>query len=523
MTNSTSRWLLLALFLLYFLTTSKVFSDMNQTTPNEGEKKEEPKEEFRDEVSVTEHEILLQGKKISYTATAGTYAIRDDEDKPKARFFFVSYMKNESANKKASNKKPAAKDLRPLTFCFNGGPGSSSIWLHLGMLGPHRVNIPDDASTAPPPYKTEPNPHSLLDLTDLVFIDPVSTGYSEPHSEIDKKDFHGYQADIESVGQFIHRFLNRNQRWASPLYLLGESYGTLRAAGLSGHLFDRYHIALNGIVMISSVIDFQTLIFNKTNDLPYVLFLPTYTATAWYHNKLKPKYQKDLDKTLREVEQFATDDYLVALFKGNSLSDDERQRIAQRLAEYTGLSEDFVHRSNLRIQIFQFTKELLRDQRQTVGRLDSRYLGADRESVSDTYEYDPSDAAISTHFTHAMYDYLQRDLEVHKNQTYEVLNGKVWPWSYKSFENDFAQSQEILRKSMNQNPHLKIFVANGYYDLATPYFGTLYSYRHLEVIPRLSKRIEMGFYKAGHMMYIHEPSMSQLRKDLQKFYIPSER
>lgn len=456
--------------------------------------------------STTTGQVKIGGKTIAYTATAGRMPLKDEDGKTKASMFFVAYT---VAGDRAK---------RPVTFCFNGGPGSSSVWLHLGMVGPKRIPMHDDASVPKPPYKLIANTFSMLDKSDLVFIDPVSTGYSRPEKGENKSQFHGYDEDITSVGQFIHQYVTEYRRWSSPKFLLGESYGTTRAAGLSGHLQDRYKMYLNGIVMISSVIDFQTIRFSGKNELPYVLFLPTYTATAWYHKRLAPDLQKDLGKTLKAVEKFALGEYTTALMKGDALTAAERKSVVGKLAKYTGLSEEYVEQTNLRIQIFRFTKELLRDQRRTAGRLDSRFKGIDRDAAGDSFEYDPSHSAIDGPFGGTMNDYVRSVLKFESPLPYEILTGRVQPWNYKKFTNRYVDASETLREAMTKNPHLKVFVANGYYDLATPYFASVYSYNHLGLDPKLKKNITMSYFMSGHMMYIHEPSLKKLKTDLDRFY-----
>ncbi|MDA1212609.1 MAG: peptidase S10 [Planctomycetota bacterium] len=463
-----------------------------------------------DNLTVTKHQAEIGGNTIDYSVTAGTLVMRTDEAKSKAKasIFFIAYTRN------------GVKDLgqRPVTFCFNGGPGSSSVWLHLGMLAPWRVPMNEDATATAPPYRLVPNTESMLDKTDLVFIDPVSTGYSRPAAGEDKQQFHGYDEDIQSVGQFIHLYTTRYNRWQSSRFLLGESYGTLRAAGLSGHLLTRYNMEVNGIILISSTLDFATLTFTENNDLPYILFLPTYTATAWYHKRLAADLQRDFKKTLADVGQFATTEYAAALFKGDALSDAQRQLIAQKLARYTGLSPEMIERSNLRIHISKFTKNLLFENRKTVGRFDSRYVGVTRDPGSEWSDYDPSAAAIFAPFTATLYHYLHNDLKIQRDVPYEILTHNVNPWNYKRFNNGYVNALDTLNKTMTENPHMKVFVANGYYDLATPYLATEYTFDHLALGAELRKNVTMSYYDAGHMMYVHGPSLKKLKKDLTKFY-----
>lgn len=475
------------------------------------EKQAAEKEEIpvlEDSISETRHAIEINGTRIEYTALAGTIVLRDEEKKPRASVFFVSYLRD------------GVEELgrRPITFTFNGGPGSSSVWLHLGAFGPKRVLMEDEGFPLPPPYKLVENRESLLDLTDLVFIDPVTTGYSRTAPGQDPNQFHGVTEDVESVGEFIRLFLTRYRRWASPKFLAGESYGTTRAAGLSGHLQERHGIYLNGIILVSSVLNFQTLLFDTGNDLPYVLFLPSYTAAAWYHKQLEPGLQQDLARTLALAEEFAAGDYTLALMKGSRLGEDETERTARQLARFTGLSQDFVMRSNLRVSASRFFKELLRGQGETTGRLDSRFVGTDIDSVGERVEYDPSMAAITGPYTAMLNDYVRRDLQFESDLPYEILTNRVRPWNFGNAENRYLDVAETLRRAMNENRDLKIFVGSGYYDLATPYFATDYTFSHLGLVPELGSNIQTSYYEAGHMMYIRKKSLEKLKADLVLFY-----
>ena len=464
--------------------------------------------ELEDQLVVKQHSARIGGETLRYTTTTGTLVMKDEDGTAKATVFFMAYTKD-------GVRDPAS---RPVTFSFNGGPGSSSVWLHLGLLGPKRVDLGEEGFAPPPPYRLVPNEHSLLDLTDLVFIDPVMTGYSRPAPEQDKAQFHGLDEDVRSVGEFIRLWTTRNERWASPKFLIGESYGTTRAAGLAGWLQQRHGFYLNGAMLISSILDFQTARFDVGNDLPYVLFLPTYAATAWYHGKLEPELQRrDLRGLLDEVEAFALGDYADALLQGDRLSPLERGRTAAKLAHYTGLSVDFVERARLRPRIFHFTKELRRDQAITIGRLDSRYAGRDRDAVGDTYEFDPSYAAVQGAYTATLNDYVRRELGFESDLPYEILTGRVHPWSYDSYENRYVNVAETLRGAMTRNPALKVFVANGYYDLATPYFATEHTFAHLGLPPELRGNVSMSWYEAGHMMYVRVASLAKLRADLAAF------
>lgn len=460
---------------------------------------------------VTTGSVTIDGQEIAYSATAGKLPQKTDEGETKADVFFVAYTV-ESDGEKSENG-------RPITFCFNGGPGSSSVWLHLGMLGPQRVKLDSDAGRIKPPAELIANPYSLLDKTDLVFIDPVSTGYSRPAKGEKKNQFHGYDEDLKSVGQFIHDYTTKYGRWGSPKFLLGESYGGLRAAGLSGRLQDRYHMYLNGVVLISAVVDFQTLRANGNNDIAYGLFLPGYAATAWYHKALPEHLQKQpLEKVVAKAEKFASGRYLNALLQGDTLPDEERAKVIKRMSELTGLSEDYLDRANLRVSMAQFGKELLRGRRLVVGRFDSRYTGSDRNSTGEYTGHDPSGSALFGPFTSAMNQYLREVLEVEEERVYEILTGNVHPWDYSEFTNRFVDATNTLRKAMTDNPYLRVFAACGYYDLATPPFAMEYTRNHLSLPPEYRDHIQLEYYEGGHMMYVHEPSLLKLREDLLKFY-----
>ncbi|MBV6403154.1 MAG: hypothetical protein CNIPEHKO_03485 [Anaerolineales bacterium] len=481
------------------------------------EKKEEKKEEKPkavDNLVTSKHSVKIGGKIIKYTVTTGTMVMKEETadrekeaegEKPRAQVFFVAYTKDGVGD--------TAK--RPLTFSFNGGPGSSSVWLHLGVLGPRRVLLKDDGDLPKPPYQLKDNEYSILDETDLVFIDPMNTGYTRPVEGVAPKQWHGFKKDIELVGDFIRLYATRYNRWLSPKFLIGESYGTTRASGLSGYLQERHGMYLNGLMLISVVLDFTTIDFNVNNDLPFIMFLPGYTATAWYHDALKP--HRPLQDWLKEAEEFALGDYAQALLKGDSLAKEERAEIVKRLSYFTGISEQFIERSNLRINDQHYFKELLRERGLTVGRLDSRLIGRDRLGVTEHAEYDPLLTNIMGPYTAAFYDYIRRELKFESDLPYEILSGFVHPWSYKEFENAYVNVAETLRSAMTYNPYLKVYVANGYYDLGTPYFATEYTFNHLGLDESLRGNVTMGYYEAGHMMYIHIPSLKQMKKDLAAF------
>ena len=462
----------------------------------------------QEETSVTHHSVTVNGQKLDYTVTAGTLLLKKENDEARAKIFYIAYT--------LDGVKDATR--RPVTFSFNGGPGSSSVWLHLGLLGPKRVDQPDGPTPPRPPFHLVDNQETLLGSTDLVFIDPVTTGYSRAVPENAKpKEFHGVKGDIESVGDFIRLYLTRSERWASPKFLIGESYGTTRAAGLSGYLEQRYGVYLNGIMLISSVLNFQTIDFGNGNELPYVLFLPGYTATAWYHHRLPEDLQADRAKALKESEAFASGEYRQALFAGRALAPEEKSKVARELARLTGLSEDFIERSDLRVSAQRYFKELLRDEGKTVGRLDSRFVGRDTDAAGEQPEYDPLLTAVMGAYTATLNDYVRRDLGFKSDLPYEVLTGRVWPWDFSEYENRYVNVAPTLRDAMVHNPYLKVFVAGGYYDLGTPYYATVYTFNHLRLPDELSGNLSMDFFDAGHMMYIHGPSRARLRDDLQSF------
>lgn len=483
------------------------------TTAGRVEGKEE-KPKVVDNLVTSKHSIRIGGRTVKYTVTAGTMVLKEETtdrekeaegERPRAQIFFVAYTKD-GVNDTSK---------RPLTFSFNGGPGSSSVWLHLGVLGPRRVIMKNDGELPKPPYKLTDNEFSILDETDLVFIDPMNTGYSRPVAGEKPKEWHGFKKDIESVGDFIRLYSTRYNRWLSPKFLIGESYGTTRASGLSGYLQERHGMYLNGLMLVSAVLDFTTIDFNVNNDLPFIMFLPGYTATAWYHDVLKPHRQ--LQEWLKEAEEFALGDYTNALLKGDSLTKEERAQIVKKVSYFTGISEQFIERSNLRINDQHYFKELLRERGLTVGRLDSRLIGRDRLGVTEHAEYDPLITNIMGPYTAAFYDYIRRELKFESDLPYEILSGFVHPWSYREFENAYVNVAETLRAAMTYNPYLKVFVANGYYDLGTPYFATEYTFNHLGLDEDLRKNISMEYYDAGHMMYIHMPSLKQMKTDLSKF------
>ena len=457
--------------------------------------------------SKTKHEITISGKQIPYTATAGTLVLKKEDGKPWASIFYVAYTRDDVTD--------AVK--RPLTFTFNGGPGSSSVWLHMGALGPKRVEMGAEGEQPVPPYHLVDNEDTALRFTDLVFIDPVTTGFSRNAPGENPAQFHSFDGDLESVAEFIRLWTTRFERWDSPKFLAGESYGTTRASALSQYLLQHHGIYLNGITLISSVLNFETISFAPGNDLPFILYLPSYTATAWYHKKL-PKDLGDLEKALGESRRFASNEYTVALMKGDKLTAAERANVARQLARLTGLSEDFVEESNLRISISRFTKELLRKERRTVGRYDSRLEGVDHDSAGENPEYDPSYASVQGAYTAAFNDYVRGELKFESDLPYEILTGKVRPWSFNRFENQYLNTAEMMRQAMSQEPNLKVMIANGYYDLATPFFATEYTVNHLGLDPSLSNNVSLTYCGAGHMLYTKKSCLDALGKSMADFY-----
>lgn len=468
------------------------------------DKEKNDKDEPVEKVSKTRHTLLLAGKPLPYTATAGNAVLRDYDGKAKASIFYVSYVRD-------GVKDPAE---RPVTFCFNGGPGAASLWVHLGAFGPKKVERDAEGMALGTPGRLVDNPDTMLDVSDLVFIDPVNTGYSRPAPGEEGKQFHGLQEDIEWVGEFIRLWVTRNQRWASPKLIAGESYGTARAAGLAFFLADRFGMAVNGIVLLSTVLNWQNQEFHVGNDMPYIIHLPSYAVTAWYHKKLPPELSGDLPKLLAEVEDYARGEYASALMQGDRLPEARKREVAARLARYTGLSTDYILRTDLRIDMSRFTKELLRAEGKTVGRLDSRFTGRDLDSVGETPEFDPSSVSLDGPYTAAINDYLRRELKYEDDAVYERLSRRVWPWNYGEFDNRYVNMAEVLRSAMTRNPKMQVLVASGYYDFATPYLDAVYTVEHMGLPPELRGNVRLTFYEAGHMMYIRRADHEKLKGEL---------
>lgn len=458
------------------------------------------------------HTLKIGDKEIPYTAVAGTVQLKNKADKVHASIFYVSYTQD-------TQKGIQDAKQRPITFCFNGGPGSSSIWLHMGVFGPARVEL-NLNSLMTPPYQLVDNPFSLLDVTDLVFIDPVSTGFSKAAPGEDPKQFYGVDEDVAYLADFIMQWTTQNKRWESPKYIAGESYGATRAANLAQKLNDDDFYYINGILLVSSVLNYQTLFDpNDGNDLPYVLLLPSYTAAAWYHHKLDPELQKDLSATLNEAKTFALEEFGPALLQGDALEPAKREALIHKFARLTGLPESYVERSNLRVPVSRFTKELLRDKRRTVGRFDARYQGIDGDVVGSYQEYDPSLQAVAGAFAATFNQYLTEKLRWESRVPYKVAAfNEVNPWNWGKCTNCFLNVGEKLRDVMSKNPNLRVYVACGRFDLATPFLATEYTFNHLNLDPSLKPNVSLYYYDAGHMMYLHPPALIQMKKDLSDFY-----
>ncbi len=479
-----------------------------------GEKSAAESAKPKEESSVTEHSIRIAGETIPYKATAATILLKDDKGEAKASVFYVAYTRSD------------VKDLsqRPVSFLYNGGPGSSTAWLHMGAFGPKRVVTSNAQPTPPAPYRLEDNPNSLLDKTDLVFIDAIGTGFSHAVGKAKDKDFWGIDQDVQAFAEFINTYVSRNNRWNSPKFLIGESYGTFRSAALGNYLQDHDGMDLNGIVLISTVLDLSTISFPQGNDLPYIFYLPSYAATAWYHKVLKER-PADLNEFLTRARQFAATEYADALMKGSNLGPEEQARVVKKLASFTGLSEDYLSKGRLRINLFQFMEELQRATGQTTGRLDSRFSGPTLDLLGEYAAYDPQETAISGAFTAALNDYMRRELKFGQDKTYLLMSeaaGREWDWKRRpgrdrGFFPGAPNVEGDLAQALVSNPHLKVEVENGLYDLATPFFATEYTMDHLGVPPELRKHIHLEYYDAGHMMYLRDETLAKLKSNVGAF------
>ncbi len=469
-------------------------------------------EKHPEKTSRTEHVLKTDILEFSYTATAGEILVKKENTGTTGRLFFVSYEKDEDV-----------KAQRPVTFVFNGGPGAASVWLHLGGLGPKRINLGDKGKSPPPPVSYSDNPYTWLAFTDLVFVDPVGTGFSrgEPDDEKTNREFYGVAGDVQSVADFIRRYLSKNRRWISPKFLAGESYGTTRAASLAWHLHQRYGIALNGVILISPVLDYDTIFFHPSNDLPYVLFLPSYAAAAWHHNLVdRTRWQNSISSMLDEVEEFCLNEYTIYLAQGDALNTESRKGLKKKLHDYTGLPEEFIGERNFRIDWMEFTKNILREDRLLAGRMDSTITGPDAGNRTHPL-YDPSLDPLFGPFSSAMNDYVRKDLQFDSDLFYEFLNEGVnrkWDWSSAlRGQQGYIDVSHTLRDAMVVNRHLRVFIASGIYDLATPYFSANYTVDHMW-LKEDKARVRMNTYTAGHMIFMHREALAALTDDAQAFF-----
>jgi len=465
----------------------------------------------KEESSVTEHTIRIGGQTIPYKATASTILLKNDKDEPVALIYSTAYTRTDV-------KDPGQ---RPIAFIYNGGPGSASLWLHMGAFGPRRVVTENAEPTGAAPYQVVDNPDSLIDKTDMVFIDPVGTGFSHVVGKGENKDFWGVDQDVRSLAQFIQIYVSRNGRWNSPKFLIGESYGTFRSVALGNYLQDHDGIYINGIVLISSVLDITTLEFNTGDDRSYIFYVPSYAAAALYYKTLKNR-PDDLDAFLKQARDFASTDYAAALMKGSNITDAEKAAVANKLSDFTGISADYFIKANLRVNLPQFEAELQRSRGLVVGRYDSRYSGPTQDLLAEYAAYDPSYSAVSGAFTAAINSYLRDDLKFNPEMTYRALPNDVsehWDWKHGGREGDpsVASVDQDLVSAFIDNTHLRVQVENGYFDMATPFFGTEYTMDHLGLPPELRSRIEFHYYRSGHMIYLNEKELPNLKANVATF------
>lgn len=511
--------LLGALFACCSLPLARAQEQHHPDEPHAGDTNNKPDNQQQpippEKTSVTHHDLVLNGRTLHYTATAGTLLIRDGEDEhPYGSIFYVAYTVD-----------GADPNSRPVTFLYNGGPGSATIWLHMGSVGPMRVVTDSPKATGPAPYQLVPNQYSLLDKSDLVFIDAPMTGFSRAVGKATPKDFTGVDQDLKAFDKFIMRWITVSQRWNSPKYLFGESYGTTRSAGLADSL-QNDGISLNGVILLSSILNYYVM--SPGLDVEYVGNLPSYAAIAWYHNKI-PNKPADMKAFLNEVRAFARGDYAEALAEGDQIAPEHFDAIAQKVAQYTGLSVQYVKEANLRISASRFRKELLRDEGDILGRYDARFEGTDVDNAGEYPGYDPSDTGISGAFTAAFHDYLERDLKYDTTETYRPMTEIIrdWDWHHHppgAPSAGFGREQQMpyvagdLADAMRKDPKMKVFSANGLFDLATPFFLTEQDLSHMMLAPELRKNVEFGYYPSGHMVYLNVDALKELRHDLEGFY-----
>jgi carboxypeptidase C (cathepsin A) len=485
------------------------------TPEKPGEKSAEvsKKETPRAESSVTQHSAVIGGAPVAFTATAGTLIVRNAKEEPWASIGYVAYVRKDAGS-------PVR---RPIAFCYNGGPGSSSVWLHMGALGPRRVVVADGTATPPPPYQVVDNAYSLLDKADIVLIDPVGTGISKPVGDFKEKDFWGVDPDIESVSRFIKQYVTDNGRWNSAKYLIGESYGTTRSAGVVDWLQSKGGMTFNGVVLVSVATDLGAIFALPGNDQPYPLYLPSYAAAAWYH-KLLPNPPKELEPWLTEVRRYAAGEFAAALAEGSRLPDDRRAAVAKKLHDYTGLSEDYLRLANLRVSESEFTQELLRQRGITVGRLDSRFVGPTMDPLAKETEDDPQSNAITGAYTAAFLDWYHEGLKFGDGKTYNIFADAFLSWDFRHkvagvpFPLPTLTNTNIdLGHAMHFNPNLQVLVLNGLFDLATPFFATETMMAHVSPDKDVQARIALKYYPAGHMMYVNEASLKAMKADMADF------
>ncbi len=487
--------------------------DMKPPESKPGEAKTPEPAPPKEESSVTDHTLRIGAETIPYKATASTILLKNDKDEPTALMYSTAYTRSD------------VKDLstRPIAFIYNGGPGSASVWLHMGAFGPRMVVTANAAPTPPAPYKVVDNSGSLLDRTDMVFIDPVGTGYSHAVGKAEGKDFWGVDQDIHSIAQFIVTWITRNNRWNSPKFLIGESYGTFRSAGLASYLHDADHIDVNGIVLISSVLDVGTLGFRVGDDMTYVFYLPSYAAVAWV-NKDLPNRPNNLEAFVGEARQFAATEYAAALMKGDHLSDSEKSDVAKKFAHFTGLSEDYLIAANLRVTLGQFSAELERKKGLTTGRYDARFTGPTYDLLTERAETDPSYEAVAGAFTAAINGYLREDLKFITDRNYLVLSsepGSHWDWKHSTGRREgfpgSASVEEDLINSLLNSPNFRVEIENGYFDMATPFFATEYTADHLLLPKDRRERIHLNYYSSGHMIYLNPDEHDKLSANIRAF------